>query len=64
MNENPQFWVSPVQGFGQGYCVIADDLCYFTLHTSQDGDYNVLLIGTRKDKSAKDYFDEKGVEYE
>jgi hypothetical protein len=64
LNENPQFWVSPVQGFGQGYCVIADDLSYFTLHTSQDGEYNILLIGTRKDKFAKDHFDEKGVEFE
>lgn len=64
LNENPQFWVTPVRGFGQGYCEIADDLSYFTLHTSQDGEYNILLIGTRKDKLAKEFFDEKGVEYE
>lgn len=27
------------------------------------GVYNVLLVGTRKDQIAKDFFDAKGVEY-
>ena len=27
------------------------------------GVYNVLLVGTRKDQLAKDFFDAKGVEY-
>ena len=63
LNENPQFFVNHTNGFGQGYCLMSDDNDSFTLHTSQDGEYNILLIATRKDKSARDFFDEKGVEY-
>jgi hypothetical protein len=63
LNENLQFFVSPVQSFGSGYVTLSIDERTFTLNVSEDGVYNVLAIGTRKDKDSM-VFDEKGVEYE
>lgn len=63
LNENSQVWVSPTNCFGVGYGTINEELTQVTITTNIAGNYNVLLIGTRKDKLAKDYWDTKGIEY-
>ena len=63
LNENWQFFVQAVDGFGQGYCVLASDEGSFRLQVSEDGTYHVLGIATRKDAIAKAFFDEKGSEF-
>ena len=65
MNENPQVWVSAkrgTMGFGSGE--VDENLEKVFIDVSVDGIYNILVIGTRKDKIAREHFDEKGVEYE
>ncbi len=52
LNENDQVWVSPVKHFGQAYGEVSEDQTTLTVHSNQDGVYNVLLIGTRKDEAA------------
>lgn len=53
LNENHQIWISPVKHFGQGYGEVNEDETFIEITTNQDGIYNVLLIGTRKDETAK-----------
>lgn len=62
LNEDPQVWVSAVTGFGRGYGVLDSGSTQITVTVDTDGDYNVLLIGTRKDEDAVRGFDELGVE--
>jgi hypothetical protein len=52
LNENVQIWVTPKEGFGIGYGKINDDLTKVTIFANNDLEYNVLIIGTRKDKDA------------
>ena len=40
-----------------------EELTQVTINTNAAGNYNVLMVGTRKDKLAKDYWDTNGVEY-
>jgi hypothetical protein len=56
LNENDQVWVSPVCHFGSAYGVIDSCQTCVTFTSNCDGDYNVLLIGTRKDIDAKNGF--------
>lgn len=63
LNENNQVWVSPTNCFGIGYGTVNEELTQVTINTNIAGNYNVLVIGTRKDKIAKDYWDSKGNEY-
>ena len=63
LNEAWQFFVQAVDGFGQGYCVLAADEGSFRLVVSEDGTYNVLGIATRKDALARAHFDRDGVEF-
>jgi hypothetical protein len=64
LNEMPTTHVSPVDSFGRGYATINQDLTHITLHTSENGLYNVMAIATRKDIDAVNYFDKTGgVEY-
>jgi hypothetical protein len=63
LNENTQIWVNPSNCFGIGYGSVNEELTQVTITTNIAGNYNVLLIGTRKDKLAKDYWDSKGTEY-
>jgi hypothetical protein len=60
LNEDDQVWVSPIGHFGSAYGVI--DSCQKSVNfvSNADGEYNVLIIGTRKDIDAKNGFD--GVE--
>ncbi|MDI6603347.1 MAG: hypothetical protein QME57_04580, partial [Patescibacteria group bacterium] len=64
LNENVQVWVSPKGHFGRGYGEVDIELTRITLKADSDGLYNVLALGTRKDKYAKEGFDELGVEYQ
>jgi len=63
LNENVQVWVSPVKHFGRAYGEINTAQTILKITSESDGIYNVLLIGTRKDKIAKDFWDKDGVEY-
>ncbi|MEO9336026.1 DUF2793 domain-containing protein [Mesorhizobium sp. SB112] len=64
LNENPQIWVCADGHFGRAYGVVNDDESGLVITCETTGSYNVLLIGTRKDELARDYFDPLGVEYE
>ncbi|MFH1390168.1 MAG: hypothetical protein ABIH56_05575 [Candidatus Margulisiibacteriota bacterium] len=63
LNENVQVWVSPKKHFGQAYGEANGALTEIEITANVDGQYNVLAVGTRKDKLVKDWFDPKGVEY-
>jgi len=63
LNENPQVWISPVDSFGIGYGKVNENLTEINIRTNMSGEYNVLLLGTRKDQIAKDMFDAGGVEF-
>ena len=64
LNENPQVWVSRKDGFGHGYGNVDETQSSLTVHCEFSGIYDVLLIGTRKDEAAIDFFDRNGgVEY-
>jgi len=56
LNENDQVWVSPVGHFGIAYGTVNADQTAVDLVSNADGEFNVLVIGTRKDKVAKDYW--------
>jgi hypothetical protein len=64
LNEDTQIWVSPVNCLGSGFGILQSDNETVQIKVSQDGDYNVLIIGTRKDQMMIDFFDNAGgVEY-
>ena len=52
LNENTQIWVTPKKGFGIAYGEVNADLTKATIFANEDLEYNVLIIGTRKDKDA------------
>jgi hypothetical protein len=52
LNENDQVWVSPVCHFGSAYGVVDPSQTCVNFTSNCDGDYNVLVIGTRKDIDA------------
>jgi hypothetical protein len=53
LNENDQIWVTPQGHFGIGYGEINIEQTQLTIYSNADGEYNVLLIGTRKDTDAR-----------
>ena len=63
LNENPQIWVTAVNQFASGYGYVDETSGKLVIKGEKRGVYNVLLVGTRKDQIAKDFFDAKGVEY-
>lgn len=64
LNEDVQVWVSPVNSFGNAYGLVDDACTVVNVFASQDAEYNVLVVGTRKDAAMREYFDEEGgVEY-
>jgi hypothetical protein len=64
LNEDTQIWVSPINCLGSGYGVLQSDDETIHVTVSEDGQYNVLIIGTRKDQMMIDFFDNAGgVEY-
>jgi len=60
LNSDDQVFVTPKNHFGTAYGVINEAQTEVTFYSNADGDYNVLIIGTRKDQHASDYW--KGVE--
>jgi hypothetical protein len=60
LNENTQVWISPINGFGIGYGEINKELTKIVITANLDIEYNVLVIGTRKDSHAKKHW--KGTE--
>ena len=60
LNKNDQVWVNAKNHFGRAYGVVNQEQSTLTVFADTDGDYNVLLIGTRKDKDAVKFW--KGTE--
>jgi len=60
LNKDNQIWISADGHFGQAFGLLNPEMTILTITSNQDGKYNVLLIGTRKDKDANNYW--KGVE--
>ena len=60
LNENPMVFINPVNMFGQGYGKFTDEQLEIT--ATNDGEYDILVIGTRKDETARKYFDNVGCE--
>ena len=56
LNENDQVWVSPSCHFGSAYGIIDSCQTCVSFTSNCDGEYNVLIIGTRKDIDAKNGF--------
>jgi hypothetical protein len=54
LNENIQVWVTPKKGFGVGYGEVNNELTKVSIFSNEDLEYNILIIGTRKDKDAID----------
>ena len=52
LNKNDMAWVSPDRHFGVGYAEVTADQECLVVCTNNDGNYNILLIGTRKDEIA------------
>jgi len=63
LNEKPQVWVTAVGQFASGYGYVDEESNRLVIRGEKKGKYNVLLVGTRKDKYAKEFFDAKGVEF-
>ena len=62
LNKNPEVWVSAVGQFAQGYGYVDEASNNLIVKGEKKGAYTVLLIGTRKDISVRE-FDIKGVEF-
>jgi hypothetical protein len=60
LNENDQIWVTPQGHFGIGYGEVNEQQTQVTIYGNADGEYNVLLVGTRKDHDAAHHW--QGVE--
>jgi hypothetical protein len=52
LNSNDQVYVNAKKHLGYGFGVVNDEQTKVDITTNTDGEYNVLLIGTRKDKIA------------
>jgi hypothetical protein len=63
LNENPQVFITAIDVFGFSKGWVDTELKKVHVMVSVDGTYNVLVIGTRKDKLAVKYFDPLGIEY-
>jgi hypothetical protein len=60
LNCNDHVHVSPTKHFGKGYGVMDQQQTKVELVADTDGEYDVILIGTRKDKAVQNHW--KGVE--
>lgn len=65
LNKNVQIFVTPQGHFGNGYGLLNRETEQLEIHCQYEGEYNVLVIGTRNDdhQSVQDW-DIKGVERE
>jgi len=64
LNENSQVWCNPDEHFGVAYGKVNEEQTILTITANADGIYNIMLMGTRKDEDAVNFFDEDGVEYQ
>jgi len=55
LNKDSQVFVNPQNHFGSGYGNIEDNK--LLIETDKDGEYNILVIGTRKDEDAEKAWD-------
>jgi len=56
LNKDDMVWVYPAKHFGNAYGEVDDKQETLTIHADTDGDYHVILIGTRKDKLATEHW--------
>lgn len=61
LNDNVQVFVNPTSHLGIGYGIYSDGT--ITVHTDSCGEYNILIVGTRKDQAAISGWDSLGLEY-
>jgi hypothetical protein len=61
MNKDVRVYCSAARSFGQAWGETQGNLLHVTC--SQDGDYYVMVVGTRNDKDAQEEMDTYGVEY-
>ena len=54
LNNNDQVFINAKNHLGYGYGIINKEQTKIDITTNSDGEYNVLIIGTRKDKGALD----------
>ena len=52
LNENSQLWVSADGHFGKAFGIVNISATKIKISSNSDGIYNVMLVGTRKDKAA------------
>jgi len=60
LNKNDMVWIKPVGHFGRAYAQVDENQENLSICSNKDGEYNVLLIATRKDKDAVQHW--KGAE--
>ena len=60
LNEDVQVWVTPMDCFGRCYGTIDEKYAELTVFGDVSGQYNVLVMGTRKDPDAVRGFEELG----
>jgi hypothetical protein len=60
LNEDVQAWVSGATVLGYGRCNIKKDMLEVSVDVSVDGEFMVLVVGTRRDDIARSYFDDEG----
>jgi len=60
LNKNDQVWVTPVNHFGNAYGIVDETQSCVSFCSDKDGKYMALIIGTRKDQHAENYWN--GVE--
>ena len=53
LNENTQIFISAVEHFGNAYGKVNAECTCIDFRSNCDGEYNVLIVGTRKDIDAK-----------
>ena len=53
LNENTQIFISAVEHFGNAYGKVNAECSCIDFRSNCDGEYNVLIVGTRKDIDAK-----------
>ena len=56
LNEQDQIWVTPKNHFGNAYGIMNEAQTCVDFVSDTDGEYTVLIIGTRKDDYAKHYW--------
>ena len=60
LNKDDMAWVKPLDHFGRAYAEVDENQENLNICSNKDGEYNVLLIATRKDKDATQHW--KGAE--